>query len=112
MKLKFRILFLAMLLSTSINFAQEFNGYKYIVVGNLDYGVKGKDTYGVQQSVVGYFNARGFKVISGGDEAWSESLYPNDLKFNNCLGLFVGISHEASPPGCQAGAAGSPPPPS
>jgi len=68
------------------------------VVSNLDYGAKGKDTYGVQQSVVSYFKVRGFQVISGGDGMWSKSLQPNDLKFNKCLGLFVSISHKASPP--------------
>jgi hypothetical protein len=68
------------------------------VVSNLDYGAQGKDTYGVQQSVVSYFKGRGFQVISGGDGTWSKSLQPNDLKFNKCLGLFVSISHKASPP--------------
>ena len=97
MKNTHKILIVLMLLLSNINFAQEFNGYKYIVVSNLDYGVKGKDPYGVQQSVVNYFRTRGFQVISGGDGTWSKSLQPNDLKFNKCLGLFVGISHKASP---------------
>ena len=98
MKNTHKILIVLMLLLSNINFAQEFNGYKYIVVSNLDYGVKGKDTYGVQQSVVNYFTARRFQVIFGGDGTWSESLYPKDFNFNRCLGLFVGIAHKASPP--------------
>lgn len=91
------ILIVLTLIFSNSNYAQEFNGYKYIVIGNLDYGARGKDTYGVQQSVVKYFMDRGFQVITGGDEPWSDSLYPKDLKFNNCIGLFVGISHKAFP---------------
>jgi hypothetical protein len=98
MKKIHKTLIVLMLILSNINFAQEFNGYKYIVVSNLDYGVKGKDTYGVQQSVVNYFTARRFQVIFGGDGTWSESLYPKDFNFNRCLGLFVGIAHKASPP--------------
>ena len=98
MKLVKTILTLILLYSSSYNFAQEFNGFKYIVVVNVDYGAQGKDIYGIQQSVVSYFKARGFQVISGGVEPWSESLYPQDLKVNNCLGLFVSISHGPSPP--------------
>ena len=98
MKKIHKILIVLMLIFSNSNFAQEFNGYKYIVVSNLDYGAQGKDTYGVQQSVVNYFKDRGFQVITGGVEPWSDSLYPNDLKFNKCIGLFVSISHKASPP--------------
>jgi hypothetical protein len=98
MKKIHKILIVLMLIFSNCNFAQEFNGYKYVVVSNIDYGAGGKDTYGVQLSVINYFKDRGFQVITGGDEEWSNSLYPKDLKFNLCIGLFVGISHKAFPP--------------
>lgn len=85
MKNTHKILIVLMLLLSNINFAQEFNGYKYIVISDLDYGVKGKDIYGISSSIANYFRTKGYNVIYGVEK----SLYPSDLKFNNCLGLFV-----------------------
>jgi uncharacterized protein YodC (DUF2158 family) len=78
-----------MLLSYNINFAQEFNGYKYILIPNLDYGAKGKDIYGIGSGLVSYFETKGYEVIFG----WEEELLPSELKFNVCLGLYVSFSH-------------------
>lgn len=97
MKLLVKSFVCLLLLSTSANFAQEFDGYKYFVVREVKYGDGGKDTYGVQNNVILYLKSRGYNVISGG-EGWSESLYPKDLKYNPCLAVFVSISHKASPP--------------
>ncbi len=98
MNLQKKILILLFLLSSSYNFAQEFNGFKYVVVRNLDYGSQGKDINGIGSSVADYFRLKGYQVIIGGDSEWSDSLYPKDLKFNICLGLFVDIGHKAYPP--------------
>ena len=38
-----RIIIGLILLLFNINFAQEFNGYKYIIVRYLKYGVNGND---------------------------------------------------------------------
>lgn len=93
-----RIIIGLTLLLFNINFAQEFNGFKYVVVRNLDYGSQGKDINGIGSSVADYFRLKGYQVIIGGDSEWSDSLYPKDLKFNICLGLFVDIGHKAYPP--------------
>lgn len=93
MKLIQRISILFMLLSYNINFAQEFNGYKYILIPNLDYGAKGKDIYGTGSELVSYFQTKGYEVIFG----WEEELLPSELKFNRCLGLYVSFSHRPNP---------------
>lgn len=94
MRLINRILIVLILLSSNFNFSQEFNGYKYIVVNNLDYGAQGKDIYGISHSVFNYFQRKGYIVFLG----WNESLVPNDLRFNLCLGLEVNISHKGDRP--------------
>lgn len=97
MKSFIKSLFCLLLLTSNSNFAQEFDGYKYFIVHELDYGANGKDIYGLQKDVVNYLLSRGYTVISGGN-GWSESMYPNDLKLNPCLGLFINISHNPTPP--------------
>lgn len=98
MKTLNKIIFVIILFLTNINFAQDFDGYKYVIVVNLDYGAKGKDINNIQKGVVDYFKGRQFEVISYGIETWSNSLYPKDLISNECKGLYVSISHKASPP--------------
>ena len=88
------IITLSILLFSTFGFAQDFNGYKYIVVNIPDYGANGKDIYGIGTSVANYFKKKDYQVIYGNEE----KLFPNELKFNKCLGLFISINQPASPP--------------
>lgn len=83
-------LIIILLLSTSINYAQEFNGYKYFVIGDIDYGAKGKDIYGIRNSMVQYLSKLNNNIILG----FNNPLRPSELKYNSCLGLYVSISHK------------------
>ena len=75
-------------------FAQEFDGYKYIIVSKPDYGRLGKDKYNIGINIANYFRNKNYKVIFGNDP----ELFPNELKFNPCLGLLVNLNHPSSPP--------------
>lgn len=90
MKLAKTLIIVTILLSANINFAQEFNGYKYFVIGDIDYGVKGKDIYGISNSVTEYLSKLNNNVIRG----FKNPLNPPELKFNRCLGLYVNLSHK------------------
>lgn len=93
-----KLIIVLLILSSTINYSQEFNGYKYLVVSNMNYNGVIKDKYGIQGSVIEYLNKIGYTVISGGEHSWPIKLYPKDLRLNNCLGLYVEISHKAFPP--------------
>ena len=91
-----KLLFTAIVLLPNLIFSQEFsgptaqfNGYKYMVISDLDYGAKGKDIYGIRSEIFKYITNRGFQIVDGSNY----SLYPSDLKFNNCLGIYLKISH-------------------
>ncbi len=88
MKLIQKISILVILLSSNINFAQEFNGYKYIVVSNLfnssDEYID--DYFKISEQVSDYFTKKNMIVIKGLDTE-----KPRELKFNMCLGLFVKV---------------------
>ena len=90
MKLQKKILILLLLLSASTNLAQEFNGFKYIVIGNLDYGPSGKDIYGISNSLADFFIKKGYNVIVVDK---FDNLKVAELKYNNCLGLYIRPSH-------------------
>lgn len=88
MKLIQKISILVILLSSNINFAQEFNGYKYIIVSNL---LNTKSEYvtdhnEISKKVSDYFIKKNMIVIKGLD-----SEKPRELQFNPCLGLKVYI---------------------
>lgn len=87
-------LLLSFLLFSTLIIAQEFNGYKYIIVSIPDYGLEGKDINGLGSDITTYLRKKDYQVIYGNDE----KLFPNELKFNSCLGLFVKISHPSTPP--------------
>lgn len=81
------ILVLFFLLS-SINYAQEFNGYKYIIVSNL---LNSRDEYisdysKISNQISDYFTKKNMIVIKGYDTE-----KPRELEFNPCLGLFVRV---------------------
>jgi hypothetical protein len=79
---------------STISQAQDFDGYKYIVVSKPDYGRLGKDKYKIGYNIANYFRKKKYEVIFGNDT----ELFPNELKFNPCLGLIVNINHPSSPP--------------
>jgi hypothetical protein len=85
-----KLIFILMLLFANINLAQEFNGYKYFVVNELDYGSKGKDIYGISNRISSYLSKINNNIIKG----TNDPLMPSELKYNNCLGLNVNISHK------------------
>jgi len=88
MKLIQKISTLLILLSSNINFAQEFNGYKYIIVSNLS-NTKGEyitDHSEISKKVSDYFIKKNMIVIKGLDTE-----KPRELQFNPCLGLKVYI---------------------
>jgi hypothetical protein len=88
MKNTHKILIVLMLLSSNINFAQEFNGYKYIIVSNLS-NTKGEyitDNSEISKKVSDYFIKKNMIVIKGLDTE-----KPRELQFNPCLGLKVYI---------------------
>jgi hypothetical protein len=77
-----------MLISSNINFAQEFNGYKYIVVSNLKNtsGEYIKDNSEISKKVSDYFIKKNMIVIKG-----LNTEKPRELQYNPCLGLYVYI---------------------
>jgi hypothetical protein len=85
-----KLFFILMMLFVNVNLAQEFNGYKYFVVNELDYGSKGKDIYGIRNKISNYLSKINNRIIDGSNV----SLIPSELKYNNCLGLYVNISHK------------------
>jgi hypothetical protein len=96
MKLLKNISLILILFLSNINFAQEsndpivlFNGYKYMIINDLDYGAKGNDIYGIRSELFKHLTDRGLKIIDGSNPL----IFPSDLKFNNCLGLKVNIYH-------------------
>jgi hypothetical protein len=93
MKLQKKILILLFLLSSSYNFAQEFNGFKYVVIGNLDYGASGKDINNISSSLASFFRNKGYNVFVVDRFDNLNGTVP-ELKYNNCLGLFVSPNHK------------------
>jgi hypothetical protein len=89
-KLFFLLMIAITMLSTSINFAQEFNGYKYIVIPDLVYNAGKTDVYQLSQNTREYFRKRGFNVVNPVD------VIPAELKNNPCLGLILNINHDYS----------------
>jgi hypothetical protein len=73
-----------LLLSIS-NYAQDFDGYKYVVIDNKDFRTKVNDKYGVTDMIAQFFKSKGFKIVIGSDS----SLFPEELIRNNCKGLYV-----------------------
>ena len=84
-----RIIIGLILLLFNINFAQEFNGYKYIIVRDLKYGVNGNDIYNLSRNSRDYFKSKGLNVIN-------ENNIPDDLKNNTCLGLILEVNNDFS----------------
>ena len=82
-----RIIIGLILLLFNINFAQEFNGYKYIIVRDLKYGVNGNDIYNLSRNSRDYFKSKGLNVIN-------ENNIPDDLKNNTCLGLILEVNND------------------
>jgi hypothetical protein len=87
MKLINRIIIGLILFLFNINFAQEFNGYKYIIVRDLNYGVNGNDIYNLSRNSRDYFKSKGLNVIN-------ENNIPDDLKNNICLGLILEVNND------------------
>lgn len=89
MKKTGKLLFFLILLISNINIAQEFNGYKYIVVSNLlNYNKKEytDDYFKISEQVSDYFIKKNMIVIKGFDTE-----KPRELEFNPCLGLYVNV---------------------
>lgn len=82
-----RIIIGLTLLLFNINFAQEFNGYKYIIVRDLKYEVNGNDIYNLSRNSRDYFKSKGLNVIN-------ENNIPDDLKNNTCLGLILEVNND------------------
>ena len=85
-----KTLIILMLILSNINFAQEFNGYKYIIVSNLlNYDEEYiEDYFKISEQVSDYFIKKNMIVIKGFDAE-----LPRELKFNLCLGLQVKVSN-------------------
>lgn len=73
-----------LLLSIS-NFAQDFDGFKYVVIDNKDYRTKEDDKYEISAMTAQFFKSKGFETVIGSDS----SFYPTDLNRNICNGLYV-----------------------
>jgi hypothetical protein len=88
MKPFMRIFILLILLSSFINYAQEFNGYKYFIVSDLlnqkeEYI---EDNYQISKLISDYFTKKNITVING-----LEADKPRELEYNPCLGLIVKV---------------------
>ena len=88
MKLIQRISILITLLSANINYAQEFNGYKYFIIDNL---MDSNDNYikdysEISEKVSDYFFKKKVLVLKN-----NKNESPRELNFNPCLGLLVRI---------------------
>ncbi|TXE09819.1 hypothetical protein FUA26_10040 [Seonamhaeicola algicola] len=81
MKFKFISILVTCLLFTSVYAQQNLNNYKYIIVPNKFDFLKEKNQYQLNGLAQFLFNKYGFTAIMEGEE------YPDDLKFNRCLGL-------------------------
>lgn len=79
-----RIIIVLILILSNINFAQELDGYKYVVVDNKDFRSK-DDTYGISENLAQFFKSKGYEIIIGRDNL----IYPTDLNLNICKGLFL-----------------------
>ena len=79
-----RIIVALILILSNINFAQELDGYKYVVVDSKDFRTK-NDTYGTSENLAQFFKSKGYEIIIGRDNL----IYPTDLNLNICKGLFV-----------------------
>lgn len=85
---KNKILIVLMLIFSNSNFAQEFNGYKYIIVSNL---LNSRDEYitdysKISNQISDYFTKKNMIVIRG-----YETEKPRELDFNPCLGIVVKV---------------------
>ena len=89
-----KYLILIIVLFPTFCIAQDFNGFKYIIINIPNYGVDGKDINGLGSDITNYLRKKDYQVIYGNDK----KLFPDELRFNPCLGLFVNISHPSSPP--------------
>jgi hypothetical protein len=72
------------LILSNMNFAQELDGYKYVVIDNKDFRTS-KDTYGTSENLAQFFKSKGYEIIIGRDNL----IYPTDLNLNICKALFV-----------------------
>jgi hypothetical protein len=79
------------LILSNINFAQELDGYKYVVFDNNDFRSK-NDTYGISENLAKFFKSKGYEIIIGRDNL----IYPTDLNLNICKGLFVNYTTSES----------------
>jgi len=76
-----------MVLFVSItSFGQTLDGYKYVFVPTLTYTNGGTDIYGISRMLRGFFESKGFIVLT------ESSTLPNELKVNPCLSLWCVIS--------------------
>lgn len=85
-----KILILVIILSSNINFAQEFSKFKYIIIRDLIYKSGGVDTYGLSKNSRDYFKDLGYITIN------PDGFIPNDLKNNPCLGLNLTVNNDFS----------------
>ena len=83
MKKKNKTLIILMLILSNINFAQEFNGYKYIIVDNTEHNSE-NDIF-VCGAITNYFRTKGYEVFvdNEGDDTYAK------LEFRKCEGLVI-----------------------
>lgn len=68
-------------------FSQNYNGYKYIYIPDIDYGYAGKDIYGLSNYARNLCSKKGLFVISDLEQV------PQEIIENKCLMLYCDINH-------------------
>jgi hypothetical protein len=89
MKKSSKILLFLMLLLSNINLAQEFNGYKYIIVSNHNNKSEGEDEYFLCSNTRDYFKSKELIVVQ-------EKNMPDELRSNPCLALLLEVRSDFS----------------
>ncbi|MCL5245063.1 hypothetical protein M4I21_04540 [Cellulophaga sp. 20_2_10] len=84
-----KFLFSAIFMCSFFLSAQNFNGYKYIIVPKKFNSFKEADQYRTSALIKFLFTKKGYTVVYDDD-------LPQDLKSNRCLGLLVDLKDESS----------------
>ena len=89
MKKTHKTLIFLMLILSNISFAQEFNGFKYLVVSNHNNKSVGDDEYFLCSNSRDYFKTKGLILVQ-------EQNIPEELRSNPCLALKLEIRSDFS----------------
>ena len=86
------LIFLASSLFANAQDISVFNGYRYIYLPPLKYQNGGTDVYGISSEVRGYFQEKGFGILT--DMSDPKKLF-KEVRDNPCIVLTCNIQHPA-----------------